>query len=40
LLASLDDVVPDDVLRLVSISCHPVLPGHARLALSLRLVGD
>jgi RNA polymerase sigma factor (sigma-70 family) len=35
----LDDQVGDDVLRLVFISCHPVLPPEARVALTLRLVG-
>jgi RNA polymerase sigma factor (sigma-70 family) len=29
----------DDVLRLVFIACHPVLPPEARVALTLRLVG-
>ncbi|WFB10660.1 site-specific integrase [Streptomyces sp. LX-29] len=29
----------DDVLRLMFISCHPVLPGEARAALTLRLLG-
>jgi RNA polymerase sigma factor (sigma-70 family) len=29
----------DDVLRLMFISCHPVLPTEARLALTLRVVG-
>jgi RNA polymerase sigma factor (sigma-70 family) len=37
--AELDDVVEDDVLRLVFISCHPVLSREARVALTLRLVG-
>src|SRR5215207_9223206 len=37
--AALDEVVEDDVLRLVFISCHPVLSGEARVALTLRLVG-
>jgi predicted RNA polymerase sigma factor len=32
-------VVEDDVLRLVFISCHPVLAREARVALTLRLVG-
>ncbi|MBV1850662.1 RNA polymerase sigma factor [Catellatospora tritici] len=30
---------PDDVLRLMFISCHPVLPTPARVALTLRLIG-
>jgi RNA polymerase sigma factor (sigma-70 family) len=37
--ASLDDDVGDDLLRLVFISCHPVLPTEARTALTLRLLG-
>jgi RNA polymerase sigma-70 factor, ECF subfamily len=36
---ALDDEVGDDLLRLVLISCHPVLPTEARVALTLRLVG-
>ena len=36
--AALDEVV-DDVLRLVFISCHPVLSREARVALTLRLIG-
>ena len=37
--AALDDDVGDDLLRLVFISCHPVLPSEARVALTLRLLG-
>jgi RNA polymerase sigma factor (sigma-70 family) len=37
--AALDDDVGDDLLRLVFISCHPVLSGEARVALTLRLLG-
>jgi RNA polymerase sigma factor (sigma-70 family) len=37
--AALDQVVEDDVLRLVFIACHPVLSREARVALTLRLVG-
>ncbi len=37
--ASLDDDVGDDLLRLVFISCHPVLATEARVALTLRLLG-
>jgi RNA polymerase sigma factor (sigma-70 family) len=37
--AALDEVVEDDVLRLVLIACHPVLSREARVALTLRLVG-
>ena len=36
---SLDDVVGDDLLRLVFVACHPVLPEDARVALTLRLLG-
>jgi RNA polymerase sigma-70 factor, ECF subfamily len=37
--AALDDHVGDDLLRLVFISCHPVLSIEARVALTLRLLG-
>jgi RNA polymerase sigma factor (sigma-70 family) len=37
--AALDEVVEDDVLRLVFITCHPVLSREARVALTLRLIG-
>lgn len=37
--AALDDNVGDDLLRLVFISCHPVLSKEARVALTLRLLG-
>jgi RNA polymerase sigma factor (sigma-70 family) len=37
--AALDDDVGDDLLRLVFVSCHPVLATEARLALTLRLLG-
>jgi RNA polymerase sigma factor (sigma-70 family) len=37
--AALDDHVGDDLLRLVFISCHPVLSKEARVALTLRLLG-
>jgi RNA polymerase sigma-70 factor (ECF subfamily) len=36
---SLDDDVGDDLLRLMFISCHPVLSTEARVALTLRLLG-
>lgn len=39
---SLDEArsgVGDDLLRLVFIACHPILPHEARLALTLKLVG-
>jgi len=32
------DRIEDDVLRLVFVACHPVLPAQARLALTLRTV--
>jgi RNA polymerase sigma factor (sigma-70 family) len=37
--AALDDTVGDDLLRLIFISCHPVLPTEGRIALTLRLLG-
>jgi RNA polymerase sigma-70 factor (ECF subfamily) len=37
--APLDDDVGDDLLRLMFISCHPVLSTEARVALTLRLIG-
>jgi RNA polymerase sigma factor (sigma-70 family) len=37
--AAIDDEVGDDLLRLVLISCHPVLSTEARVALTLRLLG-
>jgi RNA polymerase sigma factor (sigma-70 family) len=39
LAEALDDQVGDDLLRLVFISCHPVLSTEARVALTLRLLG-
>jgi len=38
--AGLDDPVGDDVLRLVFMTCHPVLALEARVALTLRLLGN
>jgi RNA polymerase sigma factor (sigma-70 family) len=35
----LDDVVGDDLLRLVFVACHPVLAPEASVALTLRLIG-
>jgi RNA polymerase sigma factor (sigma-70 family) len=35
---SIDEDIADDVLRLVFISCHPVLPKESRVALTLRLI--
>ncbi len=35
----LDENVGDDLLRLVLITCHPVLSAQARVALTLRLLG-
>lgn len=37
--AGLDDPIGDDLLRLVFICCHPVLPREGRIALTLRLLG-
>ena len=37
--AALDDNVGDDLLRLIFISCHPILSTEARVALTLRLLG-
>ena len=36
---AIDDDIGDDLLRLVFISCHPVLSAEARVALTLRLLG-
>jgi RNA polymerase sigma factor (sigma-70 family) len=36
---ALDDDIGDDLLRLMFISCHPVLSSEARAALTLRLLG-
>ncbi len=37
--AALDDDIGDDLLRLIFISCHPVLSTEGRVALTLRLLG-
>jgi RNA polymerase sigma factor (sigma-70 family) len=37
--AAIDDNIGDDLLRLVFISCHPVLTSESRVALTLRLLG-
>ncbi|MCW5890954.1 MAG: RNA polymerase sigma factor [bacterium] len=37
--AAVDDDIGDDLLRLVFISCHPILSTEARVALTLRLLG-
>jgi len=34
-----DDFVPDDLLRLMFVACHPVLSTESRVALTLRLLG-
>lgn len=34
-----DDDIGDDLLRLLFVSCHPVLPMESRVALTLRLLG-
>src|ERR1700693_3870433 len=36
---AIDEEVGDDLLRLIFISCHPVLSTEARVALTLRLLG-
>ena len=36
---ALDDEIGDDLLRLMFISCHPVLGKEAQVALTLRLIG-
>lgn len=36
---ALDQVIDDDVLRLIFTACHPVLAMEGRIALTLRLVG-
>jgi len=36
---AIDDVIEDDVLRLILIACHPILSSEARAALTLRLLG-
>ena len=38
-LAAEVDEVPDDLLRLIFMTCHPVLARNARVALTLRLLG-
>lgn len=38
-LAAAVDHIEDDVLRLMFLTCHPVLPPESRAALTLRLVG-
>ncbi len=35
----LEDDIGDDLLRLIFVACHPVLPLEARVALTLRLLG-
>ena len=37
--SALDNTISDDLLRLVFISCHPVLSAESRAALTLRLLG-
>jgi RNA polymerase sigma factor (sigma-70 family) len=36
---AIDDDIGDDLLRLVFIACHPILPRESRIALTLRLLG-
>lgn len=37
--SSFDEEIEDDLLRLIFVACHPVLPVVARVALTLRLLG-
>jgi RNA polymerase sigma-70 factor, ECF subfamily len=37
--AAFSDHIDDDLLRLIFVACHPVLPVPARVALTLRLLG-
>lgn len=37
--AALDDHIEDDLLRLIFMTCHPILSTEARVALTLRLLG-
>jgi RNA polymerase sigma factor (sigma-70 family) len=37
--AAIDEDVGDDLLRLIFVCCHPVLPPESRVALTLRLLG-
>lgn len=37
--AAVDDPINDDLLRLIFVSCHPVLSRQARVSLTLRLLG-
>jgi RNA polymerase sigma factor (sigma-70 family) len=37
--AALDDDIGDDLLRLIFVACHPILPPDARAALTLHLLG-
>jgi len=39
LVTAVDDPIGDDVLRLIFVACHPILPAEARAALTLRVVG-
>ncbi|HJR37455.1 MAG TPA: RNA polymerase sigma factor [Nocardioidaceae bacterium] len=39
LSAALDEEIEDNLLRLIFICCHPVLPNEGRVALTLRLLG-
>ncbi len=37
--STLDNTISDDLLRLVFIACHPILPTESRAALTLRVLG-
>src|SRR5215813_854081 len=36
---ALDQLIDDDILRLIFTACHPILPVEGRIALTLRLIG-
>ena len=36
---ALDQLIDDDILRLIFTACHPILPVEGRVALTLRLIG-
>ena len=39
IVGRIDDPIGDDLLRLIFISCHPMLPRESRAAMTLRVVG-
>jgi RNA polymerase sigma factor (sigma-70 family) len=38
--STLDNTISDDLLRLIFIACHPILPTESRAALTLRVLGS